>query len=171
MDPYRMEPPTLEPPLHPGEREPYPGEFDQLQDERRALPRRRVSAALARFLVVFCIGVATTLAWQSYGNAARRMVAGLSPDLRWVAPRTAPETPLPLSSAGATSDQLAAISRSLVAVRQSVDKLAADIAKLQAARQDLPPVPTAGSPASPPPPAGAAAPAPGRKPTSGPPGR
>ena len=32
-------------------------------------PGKRASRALARFLITFCIGVAATLAWQSYGDS------------------------------------------------------------------------------------------------------
>ena len=43
----------------------------------------RASRGLARFLVVFCIGVATTLAWQSYGDTARAVIANSSLQLGW----------------------------------------------------------------------------------------
>ena len=36
---------------------------------------KRVSRRLVRFLIVFSIGVGATLAWQSYGDAARAMIA------------------------------------------------------------------------------------------------
>jgi hypothetical protein len=42
-----------------------------------------------RFLVGVCVGVAATLAWQSYGDAARAMVAGTLPQLGWLAPQAA----------------------------------------------------------------------------------
>jgi len=42
-----------------------------------------------RFLVGVCVGVAATLAWQSYGDAARAMVAGTLPRLGWLAPQAA----------------------------------------------------------------------------------
>ncbi len=46
---------------------------DLLAGERsvdRPLPRKRP----LRFLFAFCIGVAATLAWQSYGDAAREII-------------------------------------------------------------------------------------------------
>ena len=49
------------------------------------------SFALALFLIAFCSGVAATLAWQSYGGAARKMIASSSPQLGWSAPQAAPE--------------------------------------------------------------------------------
>ena len=45
------------------------------------------SRPLARVLVPFCIGVAATLTWQSYGDAAREMIANSSPQLGWLAPQ------------------------------------------------------------------------------------
>jgi hypothetical protein len=125
----------LEPPLH-------PSELDRYEKEPSSVSRW-VPVAFVRFIFIFFIGVATTLAWQSYGNAARRMVAQLNPRLGWLAPPAAPTTPSTLGQhepglASVSPDQLAAISRGLAAVRQSVDKLAADVTKLQAAKQEPP---------------------------------
>ena len=52
---------------------------------------KQTSFALARFLITFCSGVAATLAWQSYGDAARKMIASSSLQLGWSAPQAAPE--------------------------------------------------------------------------------
>ena len=47
-----------------------PTRVDRLLRER--LPfGKRVSRAVSRFLITFCIGVAATLAWQSHGDAIR----------------------------------------------------------------------------------------------------
>jgi hypothetical protein len=43
--------------------------------------RKRASRALARFLITFCISVAATLAWQSYGHPARELIANSYPQL------------------------------------------------------------------------------------------
>ena len=51
---------------------------DWFPSERPSLGNR-ASRALARFLITLCIGVAGTLAWQSYGDAAREMIASASP--------------------------------------------------------------------------------------------
>src|SRR5712671_3025843 len=48
--------------------------------------RKRASRSLARFLITFCIGVAAALAWQSYGDAARQIIASSYPQLGWLAP-------------------------------------------------------------------------------------
>ena len=45
---------------------------------------RRTSRSLARFLVATCVGVAATLAWQSYGGTAEQMIANSAPQLRWL---------------------------------------------------------------------------------------
>jgi len=51
--------------------------------------RKRARRVLARFLITLCIGVAGTLAWQSYGDAAREMIAKSSPQFSWLAPQAA----------------------------------------------------------------------------------
>jgi hypothetical protein len=103
-------------------------------------------------LIVLCIGVATTLAWQSYGDVARAMIANSFPQLGWLAPeaalvaQTAPEMAAPAAPSADVQqlkEQLKELSLGLDAVRQSVDQFAAqvaagqrqmtgDIAKLQA---------------------------------------
>ncbi len=106
-----------------------------------------------RLLITFCIGVAVTLAWQSYGDAAREMIANSSPQLGWLAPQTAAAQTAPDTIAPPTSSpdpqELKAISADLAAVSQKVDQLAAHVAagqeqmtrdfatKLQAAEQDI----------------------------------
>jgi hypothetical protein len=119
---------------------------------------KRFSRALIRFVVTFCIGVGATLAWQSYGDAAREIVAGSSEQLAWLAPQPA-SVALPASQTNALAtpvtpapspdlEQLKAVSLGLAVVRQSVDQLAAqvaagqeqmtrDITKLQVAEQDI----------------------------------
>jgi hypothetical protein len=90
----------------------------------RASLHRLVPFAFVRFLMIFFVGVVATLAWQSYGRAAREVIAS------WLAPgpiAQATSTPF----ADASSDDLVAMSRSLVVLRDGVDKLAADITKLQ----------------------------------------
>ncbi len=83
-----------------------------------------VPFAFVRFLMIFFIGVAATLAWQSYAGGARKAIASWSPHLGWLAPAAAP--------AGASPERLKATSVALAAVRQSVDKLATEISKLRA---------------------------------------
>lgn len=106
-----------------------------------------------RLLITFCIGVVATLAWQSYGDAAREMIANSYPQLSWLAPQAAVAQTAPDAIAPTTSSldpqQLKEMSADLAAVRQKVDQLAAQVAagqdqmardfaaKLQAAEQDI----------------------------------
>jgi hypothetical protein len=113
-------------------------------------PDKRASGGFARFLIIFCIGVAATLVWQSYGDVAREVIANSSPQLRWLAPQavaqTAPDMVAPTAPATPSPDvqQFKAMSLGLAAVRQSVEQLAAaqqqmtdEIAKLQATEQEI----------------------------------
>jgi hypothetical protein len=111
---------------------------------------RRRSRGPLRFLITFGIGVGATLAWQSYGDVARQMLASSSPVLQWVAPPATPIVQLasdqiiaapPLSP---DTQQLKSMSLDLAAVRQSMDQLAAQnqqmagaVAALQAAQQSI----------------------------------
>lgn len=118
-----------------------------------SFPRPASRKRPARFLITFCLGIAATLAWQSYGDRARGIVAKLSPQLGWLAPQAAlaqtaaatPTAPTP----PVDQQEFKAISLNLAAVRQRVDQLAAQVTagqeqvtrdftmKLQAAEQDI----------------------------------
>jgi hypothetical protein len=101
---------------------------------------RRAARRVTRFLIVFCIGVATTLAWQSYGDMARAMIANSSPQLGWLAPEAAPVTQTapdmaaraapaaPSADVQQLKEQLKELSLGFDAMRQSVDQLAAQVA-------------------------------------------
>jgi len=102
---------------------------------------RLVPFGFVRFLMIFFIGVVATLAWQSYGRAARGVIAS------WLAPGPAAQA-APIPFADASSDDLLAMSRSLAALRDGVDKLAADITKLQATKQGSPDAASAHLPSS-----------------------
>jgi len=134
-----------------------PAERSSDANIRQAVLKRKqpsLRGRAARSLIIFCIGVAATLAWQSYGDATREMIATSYPQLGWLAPQTAaaestPEITAPTAPAtGLDSPELRSILVNLSAVRQSVDELAAqfaasqqqmanDIAKLNAAEQDI----------------------------------
>ncbi|MGB8629338.1 MAG: cysteine rich repeat-containing protein [Xanthobacteraceae bacterium] len=45
--------------------------------------KKRGARGLARYLVAICIGVAAILAWQSYGEATKQMIATSAPKLGW----------------------------------------------------------------------------------------
>jgi hypothetical protein len=111
---------------------------------------RRARRGSARFLIIFFLGVGTTLAWQSYGDAARGMIAESSPQLAWLAPKTVPVVPTAptVVTVAADSPDLQHLALGLAAVRQSVDlltgqlaagqqQMGSDIAKLQADGQEI----------------------------------
>jgi hypothetical protein len=107
----------------------------------RPTRRRR----FARFLLAICIGVAGTLAWQSYGDATRQIIATRAPELGWspeakqmiaswtgwMKPPTEKAAPEAVASSkappvpGIDSAQVQQIAQSLVAVRETVQELAA----------------------------------------------
>ena len=129
----------------------------------RPARRKRATRVFTRYLMTFVGGIATTLAWQSYGDAARQIIANSYPRLAWLAPQTAiaqtaPATTVPPVIAPdpqeikTLSVDLAEVSRQLTAVQrqmtqladvnQKVDQLAAaqeviarEIGKLQAVEQ------------------------------------
>jgi hypothetical protein len=83
-----------------------------------------------RFLIAVGIGIAATLGWQSYGDAAREIIASSYPQLGWLAPQAAaaPAAPATIAAATASLDQqeLRTVSLGLAAVRQRVDQLILD---------------------------------------------
>src|SRR5215831_11567518 len=131
---------------------------------KHRFPSKPVTAspAFAYSLMMFLIGVAATLAWQSYGGTVRETIARSSPHLGWLAPQAerVTETAAQTIDATPSPDQrtLEAMSLDLAALRHSVSQLAAshklitrrveqlaasqeqmtnDITKLQAVEQNI----------------------------------
>jgi hypothetical protein len=157
--------PNVEPPLHAPPR-PSGFNNDQLASDQPSFGGR-IFRALARFLLPVLIGIAATLAWQSHGNEAIVMLRAWAPSLGWllpvstklpsdsmvsgqnaVLPQSAPVAQMGEATTAVTSHELAQqlepAVRDLAAVRQSLDQLAAkqdqmvqNIAKLQAAEQEI----------------------------------
>jgi glutathione S-transferase len=133
--------------------------LDQETSERKAIyyrlaaieseMKRRSSRGFARYLVAICIVVAAILAWHSYGEAAKQIIATRAPELGWS--RETKQTianwverlgwtPPPAGSAG-TAVQLSAppaapspdlqqvqqIEADIAAVRQAVERHLADV--------------------------------------------
>jgi len=107
---------------------------------------------LMRLVITFCLGVAVTLAWQSYSDATKEIIANTSSQLGWLAPRiTVAQSPPAVASTPSSPDpqELKAMSADLAAVRQKVDQLAAQVTsgqnymarefgnKLQIATEDI----------------------------------
>ena|SRR5579862_448943 len=96
----------------------------------RAYLGRLVSFAVARVLMIFLVGFAAGIGWQSFGGGDRKAVAGWSPYLAWLAPAAPP--------AGTSPDRFKAISLALATTRQNLDKLAKEIGKVQAQDGEAP---------------------------------
>jgi hypothetical protein len=100
---------------------------------------KRALIAVVRFLIIFCIGVSATLAWQSYGDRAREMIASLYSRLSWLAPQAEPvaqNTPdvIGLASPTASSHDQQQPNAKLLdveALRQSIDRIATSIVSSQ----------------------------------------
>jgi hypothetical protein len=95
---------------------------------------KRASRGLVRSLIVFSIGVCTTLAWQWYGDAARAMIATSWPQLASLAPETA-------SVPQAAPEQTAAAPQ--VTASPELQQLKEDLAQLKQELQQLKEMPAA----------------------------
>jgi hypothetical protein len=72
--------------LHSGTTHREASELNAIYDRLVAIENkmeRRGSRGFARYLVAICIGVAATLAWQSYGEATKQTIATRAPELGW----------------------------------------------------------------------------------------
>jgi hypothetical protein len=137
--------------------------LDEEASERKVIRNRllsiegameRLASRGLRYLVALCIGVAAILAWQSYGEATKQIIATRAPELGWspgakqkisgwmqqlgwtkpLAENTAVRPPAPqtvasTSKAPAASSpdpqQVQQIEADIAAVRQAVERLAA----------------------------------------------
>jgi hypothetical protein len=109
-------------------------------------PSEETSRPHSSTLISFCIGVAATLMWQSYSDAARQIIATWSPQLGWLAPQasasqTAPNTIEQLitriadrivTNTAATQEQIA---RSVDQLTAGQEQLSREIIKLEAISQ------------------------------------
>jgi hypothetical protein len=140
--------------------------LDGEASERKAIRNRllaidnameRLASRRFRYLVALCIGVAAILAWQSYGEAAKQIIATRAPELGWspeakqmiaswveqlgwtkppvveskAAPvtQTAPEMVAPKAPAAPSLNpqQVHQIETDIAAVRQAVERHLADV--------------------------------------------
>jgi len=111
--------------------------------------RRRAPRGIFRFSIVFCLGITATLGWQSYGDAARVMIANSSEQFGWLAPAPVEQAsdiaaPIAVAAPSSNIEELKTMSLRLAIMRQNVDQLvtgqeqmAREITKLQAAEQDV----------------------------------
>jgi hypothetical protein len=99
---------------------------------------KRALIALVRFLIIFCIGVSAVLAWQSYGDPVREMIASSYPQLSWLAPQVEPvleKAPNAIGLASRTTSssgqQRPNATLDLNEVQQGIDRIATGIAFTQ----------------------------------------
>ena len=138
--------------LRPG----FTSRLDQEASERKAIydrlvaieneMKRRGSRGFVRYLVAICIGVAATLAWQSYGDAAKQIIATRAPELGWLPdakqmiaswtlgwtkpPAGSEKQALPVaqiapSAPSIDAEKVQQLTQSLAVLRQTVEQLAA----------------------------------------------
>lgn len=101
--------------------------FSAAREHHPERPYKRKSSFVG-LLVTFCFGIAVTVAWYSFGGSVREAIAGMSPQLAWVAPQPAlapqPTDDQPAVAAPAIDQQLSAALPDIDAVRQNVDRIA-----------------------------------------------
>jgi hypothetical protein len=57
--------------------------YDRLVAIENQMKRRGSRGGFARYLLAICIGVTAALAWQSYGEATKQVIATRAPELGW----------------------------------------------------------------------------------------
>jgi hypothetical protein len=120
------------------------GPVDDLVATSRPPIGRRILRTLTRFFIAVLIGVGVTLAWQSYGDAAREMMAARSPLLAWLLPVSEANAPVAAAMSTDPAQQLAPLASNLEVVRRNVEQLAAKqdqmaqtMVLLQATEEDI----------------------------------
>jgi hypothetical protein len=118
-----------------------------LENDRSAneASREGTSRRLARSVITFYIGVAATLAWQSYSGEARQIVARLSPQLSWLAPQAAaaPTVPDTNEQIRRSVDRIAAANQEEIArsvdriIAASQEQIARSVAQLSADQEQM----------------------------------
>ena len=105
---------------------------------------RRMLRGLSRFSVAVLIGVAATLVWESYGDAAREMLVARAPTLAWLLSVTVRKSTVVAATSPAQVQQFESLAFNLDGVRRSVELLAAgqaqmaqSIAALQGVEEDI----------------------------------
>jgi len=105
---------------------------------------RRIFRTLTRFFVAVLIGIGATLAWQSYGDAAREIVVARAPSLAWLLYISTTKLPAVATTSPGPAQQLEPLASNLDVVRRSVEQLAAkqeqmaqNMATLQAVEEDI----------------------------------
>jgi len=98
---------------------------------------KRMLRTIARFLAAVLIGVGVTLAWQSYGDEAKLMVATWAPSLDWLVPQTTGSPKLTSATVPDLVLQLKPLSLDLAIVRRNLEQLVANQEQLAARQQQM----------------------------------
>ena len=116
---------------------------DQVASDRPPLCRR-IFSTLARFFIAVLIGVGGTLAWQSYGDAAREVVIVRAPTLAWLLSVSTTKPPAVAATSADPMLRLAPLASNVDLVRRSLEQLAAkqdqmaqNIATLRTVEEDI----------------------------------
>lgn len=96
---------------------------------------RGILRTVSRFVIAVLIGVGGTLAWQSYGNVAREMVATRAPTLGWLLSYV--PTKSPAASPNPAASGLDTLRRSVEQLALRQDEMARYMMALQAIEQDI----------------------------------
>jgi hypothetical protein len=104
----------------------------------------RLFRTLTWFFIAVLIGIGSTLAWQSHGDAARDMVVARAPTLAWLLSVSATKSPAVAAISPDPVRELQPLASNLDVVRRSVEQLAAkqeqmaqNIAALRAVDEDI----------------------------------
>jgi hypothetical protein len=104
----------------------------------------RIFRTLTRFSIAVLIGIGATLAWQSYGDAAKETVVARAPSLAWLLYVSTTKSPAVAATSPGPAQQLEPLASNLDVVRRSVEQLAAkqeqmaqNMATLQAVEEDI----------------------------------
>jgi hypothetical protein len=117
-------------------------EEGQVASDRPTIGRRMFR--LPRFSIAVLIGIGATLGWQSYGDAARKIIIEQVPTLASLLPVSTMTSPVLPATSPEMVPQLMPLTFGLEVMRRSVDQLAAkqeqiaqNIAVLQAVEEDV----------------------------------
>jgi hypothetical protein len=120
-----------------------PGPSDRVASVRPSIGRRTFRT-VTRFFVAVLIGIGATLAWQSYGDAAREIAVARAPSLAWLLYVSTTKSPAMATTSPGPAQQLEPLASNLDVLRRSVEQLAAkqeqmaqNMATLQAVEEDI----------------------------------
>ena len=123
---------------------PYPSSVKERQVARDPPPIRVRTFRLPLFSFAVLAGIAATLVWQSYGDAAKETIAEHVPALASVLSVSTMKSPVSSATAPEIVQQLMPLTFGLEVMRRSVDQIASkqeqisqNIAALQAVEEDV----------------------------------